>query len=252
MRKLETVDRAMQLLIAFDGAQERELTVGTLASRLGIHRSSASRLAATLAGRGFLERTPGNDAFRLGPMLGRLGLLAIGERGVLSESRPVMQRLARETGETVVLSMLENGQAVDVAQVSGSYLVGSRNWIGRGSPLHASSDGKVLLAFADQPVGRRRLAALTPHTITDRRRLAEELQRVRERGWASVEGELEEGLNGVAAPLFDGADRCVAAISISGPAYRLSSERLADVAAGLLEATAEIGGRLGHVVGPRR
>lgn len=246
MRTLETVDRALLLLMAFDAGAERELTVGVLAARLGIHRSSASRLAATLAQRGFLERAPDSEAFRLGPMLGRLGLLAVGERDVLSESRTVMDRLARQIGETVVLSVLESGEAVDVAQASGSHLVGVRNWIGRRSPLHASSDGKVFLAFGAASIARGRLPALTGHTITDRRRLAAELRQVRSRGWAWVEGELEEGLNGVAAPVFDEAERCIAAVSISGPAYRLAPDRLAEVAAGVQAATGEISTRLGR------
>jgi DNA-binding IclR family transcriptional regulator len=248
MRTLETVDRALQMLIAFDGAHERELTVGALAVRLGIHRSSASRLVATLANRGFLERAPDTDAVRLGPVLGRLGLLAIAKRSVLTESRAVMDRLAEETGETVVLSMLDNGEAVDVAQASGAHLIAMRNWIGRRSPLHASSDGKVFLAYADARVARGRLSALTPNTITNRTRLAEEIARVREHGWASVEGEFEEGLNGVAAPVFAGADRCVAAISVSGPAYRLTRERLAEVADRLKAAAAEVGERLAHPI----
>jgi DNA-binding IclR family transcriptional regulator len=246
MRTLETVDRALLLLIAFDDGPQRELTVGALSTRLGIHRSSASRLAATLAQRGFLERAPAGEAFRLGPTLRRLGLLAVGERDVLSESRAVMDRLAQQTGETVVVSVLEGDQAIDVAQAEGSHLVGVRNWIGRRSPLHASSDGKVFLAFGAAKVAPGRLPALTAQTITNRRRLADEVRQVRLRGWASVQGEFEEGLNGVAAPLFDDAERCVAALSISAPAYRLMTERLEEAAAALLAATAEIGHRLGR------
>jgi DNA-binding IclR family transcriptional regulator len=252
MRTLETVDRALRLLTVFDSTDERELTVTALASQLGIHRSSASRLAATLAQRGFLERAPDNDAFRLGPMLGRLGLLAIGERGLLSEARDVMERLAKTTGETVVLSMLDDGEAVDVAQATGSHLVGTRNWIGRRSPLHAASDGKVFLAFSDVTLRSGRLAAITKHTITNRQRLAEELQLIRGRGWASVQGDLEEGLNGVAAPVFDVTDRCAAALSVSGPAYRLPPERMPVVADQVLAATTELAARLGGVVNSRR
>jgi DNA-binding IclR family transcriptional regulator len=248
MRTLETVDRALQMLMTFEGARERELTVSALAARMGIHRSSASRLAATLAQRGFLERAPDSEAFRLGPRLGRLGLLAIGDRDLLSESRPVMERLARETGETVVLSMLEDGEAVDLAQATGSHLVGMRNWIGRRSPLHASSDGKVFLAFAGASVPPGRLRRLTNQTITSHKALAQEIEHARAIGWATVEGEFEEGLNGVACPVFADGERCLAAISVSGPAYRLTSDRMAQVGPNLRAATAELGHRLGHVV----
>ncbi|SRR5579875_43761 len=250
MRTLETVDRALQVLLAFDRGAGGELTVTALASHLGIHRSSASRLAATLAQRGFLERVSGSEAFRLGPTLGRLGLLALGGRGLISESRAAMERLAEETGETVVLSVLEGSEAVDVAQVSGRYLIGARNWIGRRSPLHASSDGKVFLAFAKARPAPGRLVALTQRTIVDRRRLAIEISRTRERGWASVEGELEEGLNGVAAPVFEAGARCVAALSVSGPAYRVRAESLARLAALALARADEIGARLGRLSDP--
>lgn len=243
MRTLETVDRALQLLLAFDD-DRNELTVAAMAVRLGIHRSSASRLAATLADRGFLERAPGGDAFRLGPALARLGPLALAGRGLVVASRPVMERLAEATGETVVLSVLEADAAVDVAQVDGRHRISTREWVGQRSPLHASSDGKILLAFGDAAPGR--LDALTPRTISAAAALRDELAAVRERGWASVEGELEDGLNGVAAPVRDGHQRCVAALSVSGPAYRLPAARLAALAPQVRRAADEIAARLGR------
>jgi len=251
MRTLETVDRALQLLLAFDAVEERELTVAALAAELGIHRSSASRLAATLARRGFVERTPGSETFRLGPTVGRLGLLALGARDLVSSSREVLERLAAETGETAVLSVLDGHEGVDIAQASGPHVVGMRHWIGRRSPLHASSDGKVFIAFAAATLGRRRLPALTGRTICGVRALEQETARVRERGWASVEGELEDGLNGVAAPVFDRAERCIAALSVSGPSSRLPAGRLPDLAVSVQDAAREIGARLGRAARTR-
>jgi DNA-binding IclR family transcriptional regulator len=244
MRTLETVDRALQLLLAFDSDEDPELTVAALAARLGIHRSTASRLAATLAHSGFLERAPGSDGFRLGPAVGRLGLRALGARDLVDASRAIMDALAEETAETVVLSILEGGEAVDVAQVDGPHLVAMRNWIGRRSPLHASSDGKVLIAFAGAAMPAL-LRAVTDRTIAGRAALEREIARVRERGWASVEGELEPGLNGVAAPVRDRTGRCVAALSVSGPAYRLPAERLTAIAPAVTKAAGAIGARLG-------
>jgi DNA-binding IclR family transcriptional regulator len=250
MRTLETVDRALQLLLAFEVTEQRELTVAAIAAHMGIHRSSASRLAATLAHRGFLERAPGSEAFRLGPALGRLGLLGLEARRLIGVSREVMEGLADATGETVVLSVLEGGEAVDVAQSSGPHLMGTRNWLGRRSPLHATSDGKVFLAFAGASPREGSLPALTPRTITDRGKLASEIERMRRDGWTRVVGEFEEGLNGVAVPVFDPFDRCVAALSVSGPAYRLRRGRMPEIAAAALDAAAEIGARLGRPASP--
>src|SRR5262245_63692772 len=102
----QAADRALQMLESFD-AEGKEMGVSELATRLSIHRSTASRLAATLASRGFLERVPGLKTFRLGPQMVRLGLFALGTRSLISVARPVMARLARETEETVNLATLD-------------------------------------------------------------------------------------------------------------------------------------------------
>ncbi len=225
MRTLETVDRALQLLLAFEADEGRELTVAAIAGRLGIHRSSASRFAATLAERGFLERAPGSDTYRLGPAMARLGLLALTQRGVVAAAREPMDRLAESTGETAVLSVPHGDESVCVLQVDGSHLIGPRDWVGRRSPLPVSSDGKVFLAFARPGDDAWSL--------------------VRQRGWATSEGELEPGLHGVAAPVFDAYGRCVAALSVSGPAYRLSRERLEGLGRQVVTAAGEVSVRLG-------
>jgi DNA-binding IclR family transcriptional regulator len=232
MRTLETVERALRMLQLFDRPGQ-EMTVSAMAAALGMHRSSASRFAATLADRGFLERSAAGEAFRLGPEIGRLGMLSIADRDLVTDAQPVMQRLAEQTGETVVLSVLDQDKALDIAQADGSYLVGTRKWRGRHAPLHCSSDGKVFLAFATA-------------TADLDEQLRTELEQVRHQGWAASLGELEEGLHGVAVPVRDHLGRCVAALSVSGPDYRLPKERLEEVAAVVAEAAAEISTRLGH------
>ncbi len=119
------------------------------------------------------------------------------------------------------------GPAVEqIAQVDSRYLIGGTNWVGLAVPLHCSALGKVLLAFGaavlpDGPLERR-----TARTITDRNELAAELARVRERGWAITDEELEPGLVAVAAPVFAGTPAAVAAISVSAPAARMAAPRL--------------------------
>lgn len=246
MRTLETVDRALQLLLVFDAEEQRELTVAGLATYLDIHRSSASRLAGTLAQRGFLERVPQTDKFRLGPAVARLGLLAVGGRGLISESREAMEWLAEQSGEATVLSVLEGDEVVNIAQISGPHIIGMTNWIGRRTPLHASSDGHVFLTFASVNLGEGPRKALAPNTITETGDLTKRVHRAAEHGWAYAIGELEEGLNGVAAPVWNGSGRCVAALSVSGPSYRIPPERLASIASPTLEAAATISSRLGR------
>jgi DNA-binding IclR family transcriptional regulator len=162
-------------------------------------------------------------------------MVAAGRRDIVAAARPAMEELAAATGETVVLSVAVGDEAVDVAQVDSRFLVGGKRWIGLRAPLHATSDGKVLLAFGAAELPPGKLARLSPRTITSHRALERELEMVRGRGWARSVGEYEEGLNGVAAPVYED-ERCVAALSASGPAYRVAEELLPDIAARCIEA----------------
>lgn len=229
-RKLETVDRALRMLQAFEHPGQ-ELTVSALAARLDLHRSNVSRFTATLAERGFLERAPGSDAYRLGPEVTRLGMLAMAARDLVADAREPMRRLAERTGETVVLSVLDNGESLNIAQVDGTHLVGTRQWTGRRAPLGSCSDGKVFLAFG---------AAEPPS------RLRAELTTVRAQGWAASLGDLEPGLNGVAAPVMDHMGQCVAALTVSGPEYRVPEDKLGELARSVCSAADEISARLGY------
>lgn len=260
---VQTADRALRVLLAFEREGER-LSVTELAAQLGIHKSTASRLAATLEARGFLERSE-RDAFRLGPELARLGRLAVRGRDLVDLARPVMERLAAATGETVNLAIADGGEVVNVAQVDGRHIVGVGSWTGRRTPLHCTANGKVLLAWAGGPLPAVRsqgerpesaaaaavstfgrfaahpLEAFTERTITGRADLDAELARVRARGYATAIGELEEGLHAVAAPVVASDGRCVAALSVSGPSYRMPERRLAELGADCVAAGGAIG-----------
>ena len=240
---VHTVNRALQMLTAFDEGR-RELAVRDFASLLAVHKSTASRLAATLAARGFLERVPGRDTFTLGPQVARIGHLAVGARPLVDVARATMEELAAETGETVVLSVPAGEEALDIAQTGSTHVIGASSWIGRRTPLHASSDGKALVAFGAAKLPERTLAALSEHTVTDSGELDRQLADARAIGWAIAVGDYEDGLNGVAAPIF-AAGRCVAALSVSGPAYRIPVERLPELGGQCAEAANAISGRLG-------
>jgi DNA-binding IclR family transcriptional regulator len=246
---LQTVDRALRLLLLFEEV-DQEYRVGEMAAMLGVDKSSASRLAATLANRGFLERVPGSEAFRIGPELGRLGVLSMGGGHNLIElARRPMENLAAETAETVNLARLEDSKVVNIAQVDGAHLVGVGDWTGWKTEPHATANGKVLLAFTENTPEdisfRTPLEAFTEQTITNSKDLRSELDRVRSEGWASTLGELEDGFNGVAVPVSDALGRCRASLSVSGPAYRMSPARLPEIAALCKKAAGELSASLG-------
>lgn len=239
---MQSADRALSILAAFSDARP-ELGVSELARELGMHKSTVSRLLATLEGRGLARRV--GDRFVPGPELARLGSLAVRGLALLPAARPILARLAAETGETVNLAVRQGDAALNVHQVETAHFVGLTDWTGRTTPLHATANGKALLAFGAGPVPGE-LAVLTDRTIVDALALAGELERTRSRGYARAVEELEVGLNSVGAPVFDAAGRCVAAVSVAGPSYRVPLRRLGRLGRACRDAANEISACLGH------
>ncbi len=143
--------------------------------------------------------------------------------------QPVMEKLSQLTGETVNLAVPDGGYVLNVAEVPSTYFLNSSGgWIGRRTAPHAVANGKVLLAYGAIPAPAE-LERYTADTITTHSELSEALAAVRRNGYATAVAELEEGLVAVAAPVFDGTGACVAALSISGPAFRMRPESLDDL-----------------------
>jgi IclR family transcriptional regulator, acetate operon repressor len=245
---LRTADRALRVLQEV-GAADRALTVGRVADRLGVHRSTVSRLVGTLESRGFLERS--GELLRLGPEMARLGRVAQAGRELASLARSLMDQLADETGETVTLAVPAGGAVLSVAQSDGRHFVTSGRWVGVRTAAHCCSDGKVLLAFGALGLPPGRLRRYAPNTIVGRRALAGELERVRARGFAVCVSELEDGLAGLAVPVRDGG-ACIAALCISGPAYRLDRDAIATFAPACLMCAGELEQQLGADRGEER
>jgi DNA-binding IclR family transcriptional regulator len=240
--RIDAADRVLQILSLFD-SKAPELKVGRIAEKLGVHKSTASRLVATLVELEFLKRH--DRILRPGPELGRLGLLALNNRLLLRLAQRSMDWLSAKTGETVHLAVLEGDYAMNIAQVAGPSIIALTNFLGRKTRLHCAASGKVLLAFSDQARIGERLKPCTDRTILSITKLQAELKQVRKRGWASNLGELEIGLHAIAAPVFDASKRCVAAISIDGPSYRIPEERIPELAELCKTATRAIGFHLG-------
>jgi DNA-binding IclR family transcriptional regulator len=129
--------------------------------------------------------------------------------------------------------------------VQSAHFVGMTDWTGRGAPLHATANGKALLAFGDSGLPEA-LEPLTPRTIADPAALEQELDEVRRRGYATAVEELELGLHAVAAPVFDSAGICIAAVSVSGPSYRLGLPELDKAGNACAATAAEISEGLGY------
>jgi IclR family transcriptional regulator, acetate operon repressor len=244
---IRSVDRAVDVLELL--AREGTSSVTDVAAAVGVHKSTASRLLSALEARGLVEQVVDRGKYRLGFGIVRLAGAAAVRLDLVEQSRPVTRRLAAEVGETVNVARLEAGAAVNLDQVRGPAAVTTHNWVGQRTPLHATSSGKVLLAHLDADARERILAQplerFTAATITDPDVLRRQLVDARAAGWASTAEELETGLNAVAAPVRGRDGAVVAAVSVSGPSYRLTADRIPGVAAAVVAAAVEIGERLG-------
>jgi DNA-binding IclR family transcriptional regulator len=239
-----STDGAQRVIDVLDllGDSRDGLGVREVARRLDVHPSTSSRLLATLAAGGVLERDPATARYRIGARVVGLAAAAVDRLPVVSQARPELEHLSTVTAETVNLAIRDGRHVVYVDQVTPAQTVVMASWVGRRSPVHASSSGKVLLAFGGGDLGAAigslgRLERLTERTVTDPAQLAETLRQVRRQGYAASAGELEEGLVTIAAPVvIDGV--ATAAISVSGPAYRLPAREVPHLARRVMDAAA--------------
>ena len=193
---VRSVDRAAALLLAL-GESQGEAGVTELARRLGLHKSTASRLLATLQKRGLVEQDDETGKYRLGLVVIRLAERAERTLDLRGIALPELERLARLTHETTGLGILDGDTMLAVAQVDGPNLIAVGDWTGRATPLHCVASGKVLLSsLAEREVlriVRRGLVSYTERTIVELEPLLEELARIRRRGYATAIGEYELG-----------------------------------------------------------
>jgi DNA-binding IclR family transcriptional regulator len=246
---VQSVDRALLVLEILAAAGQAGAT--EIAAELGVHKSTASRLIAALEARGFVEMASERGKYRLGYAIARLARASSGHLDLVKLSQDICDTLALAVGETVNLAILDGARIVNIVEAIGPEQITLRSWVGQSCPAYATSSGKVLLAGLDAAELRSRLGAtldsFTVNTVVGLADLERELATARERGWASVAEELEVGLNAVSAPVYDAGSKIIAALSVSGPAYRLGAERFEEIAKQAASAADAISRRLGWV-----
>lgn len=231
----QSIDRAAQILVRLVESDE-PLTLSGVMEETSLPKTTAARLLRALERNGLAQRRQGGG-FRPGPVLVEYARrdTSVGDLGTLAW--PFLERLGQATGETSNVAIPTPAGVARLAQVDGAHPLeaGNWHWVGRRIPIHASSMGKLFMAFgaAQPPTGR--LARLGPNTITSMAELLEELDRVRRLGYATTWEELEEGLCSTAAPVRGAGGSVIAAISVSAPTVRTAPARLAELSAMVVE-----------------
>lgn len=247
---VQSLERAVALLRSFS-TNDPELTIGELARRGNLPRSTVHRLVVNLVRLGLLSRNPRTERYRLGLLLAELGAISLSRLGLREKARPVMERLAEQTGEVVCLAVLENNRSVYLEVVEGHHGLRLRASIGSVAPLHSSATGTMLLAHMPE-ADVRRIAAVTglprwtSRTITEIELLLKRLREIRARGYSIDDGETEEGLTGLAAPVRSPDGAVEGALVIAGPGARVLADRGRRWAPVVVAAAGEISASLGY------
>lgn len=242
------LDKALDVLDAV-GTAPGGLTQAELAVRLGLPRTTLYRLLGTLVARGLLRRDAARRCYGLGPRCLEYARAAYAMPDLVAAAGPELRALRDMTGETTYLSTREGGFVVALERVDGAHSQRSHSALGQRKPLHCTSQGKAILA-AMVPEAREalvkelKLTAVTPRSITDRRRLHAELQLTATRGWSIDDEENVPGVRCCGAAIVDASGQVRGAISAAGPAFRLSMERVQLLGPEVAEAARRIGAQL--------
>jgi DNA-binding IclR family transcriptional regulator len=249
---LSTLDKGLRILelLAEDEARHG-LTLTEIGRALGMHRSTLFRFLATLKARGYLERDPVSDRYRLGTRVLTLSGAFLDALDIRDAARPELEKLCAETQELVHLATLDHDEVVTIERIAGRQPVSLQTGIGERRPAYCTASGKAILAYlpADQLDGilARGMPVHTPRTITSPTRMREHLARVRRCGYAVDDEERIEGVRCVASPVFGHDGAVVAAVSVAAPSHRAPDERLSHLGSRCRVTAGAVSRRLGSI-----
>ncbi len=226
---VHSLDRAVSILEVL-GESERPLSLAELCQQMDLHKSTVHRSLMVLERRELIQRTQGNR-FHLGLKLYELGSRAVEQIDLRTRIQPYFRYLATQVGETVHLSILQKTSVLYLDKVEPNYGVCRSSKLGTSNPVYCTSMGKAMLAFQPKEVIERIVSRIhfvryTNKTLYTREMLLSALERVRRRGYAIDNEEIELGVRCVGVPIFDESRQAIAAVSVSGPTSRITLENV--------------------------
>jgi DNA-binding IclR family transcriptional regulator len=247
---IRAVERALDVLLCFTN-QTPELTMTQIAEQVGINKSTIHRLLATLESKRFVERDPLTGIYRPGIRLIQMAYLTLEKNDLRRLAAAYMNRLCEQQRENVNLTILEDTDVVYLHVVESPQRVKLAATSGQRLPAFCTASGKAILASIPEENVKQILERGTPkytqQTLTSHQELFEDLHLTRERGFAIAEQEFEDGINAIAAPIFDRNQHPIASLSVAGPAYRLTRERMLAISPMLLATTRDITEAMSHL-----
>jgi len=225
---VNSVARALDILDSL-AAHRGEVGVTEVSQEIGVHKSTVSRVLATMESRGYVSRNGTSGKYCLGMRLVELASYRLEQIDLRSQARPFLEELVRATGETAHLAVFDQGKVVYVDKVDTPQTLMMRSRIGYRAFAHCTALGKAILSglpddVVERVLSEKGLPRFTPNTIVDPLALKEHLRRVRAQGYAIDDEEHEEGIRCAAAAVLNHTGRVIGALSVSGPTLRVSRQ----------------------------
>lgn len=247
--QLSSVTNALRILEQFSNTRT-VIYVSQLAKELDLSKSTVSRLVRTLENQNFLSRDTQSQGYRLGNKLLTIAGILANTNEIYREVGPVLSEIVQKTNESAQIAAIDGTDVFYIHKVSGPYYSDINTQIGMKNPIHATSTGKVLLAYSNDNIIEEAihqpLQAFTEHTITNSIQLKKELSKVRSQGYSFSVEELTEGNYSLAFPVWNYQNRVVCALSIVGPLSRMNKDKLKDFMRILRQGAQEASERLGY------
>jgi DNA-binding IclR family transcriptional regulator len=226
------------------------LSMTEISEELGLYPSTIHRILDTLKYGGFVEQDSFTQKYQLGLKLVELGMTRLNNIDLVKEARPFLKGLSKKCDETVHLAILKNTEVLYLAKEESSQTIRMISYVGKRAPLHCTALGKVLLAFLpsdkmDKILGKIELFKLTENTIINKQVLIEELNKIKQEGFALDREENEKYVRCIAAPVKDYSGKVIAAISISAPSYRINQKNQNQLTGKLIDFCKRTSARLG-------
>lgn len=224
MSEIQALARGLHVLDLLMAADEG-LSVSEIARQLGVNKSTASRIAQTLAKYDWAESHPTKRLYRIGAKFSLINTTHAKYDRLQQIAHPFLHYLMQNTGECAHIAVNLNDTVYVLDDVESNSMLRVSAGVGRTTHLHCTAIGKVLLAFANTPVPQD-LEIFTDNTITDKLQLQEHLKQIRNNGFAIDDEEFEPGVRCIAAPVFGYANHCIGSIGVSGPSIRIHAATL--------------------------
>lgn len=251
---VQTIERVSAILDIVS-RNSQGVTIRDLASTLNLPKGTVHRLLSSLAFFGYIRQDTRTKNYFLGLKLLELGNLIVDQLDLRKVSEPLLVNLVERTRETAHMVILDRNEVVYIDKIetephTGGLKMASR--VGSRNLAHSCAVGKVLLSYLtenelDRVIAEKGLPGRTANTITEPLELKEHLKVVKSQGYAIDEEENEKGIRCVAAPIFDGKGKAVAAISVSGPAFRVTRKLAQDtIRKEVMKTASEISELLGY------